>query len=79
MELESPHSQVASTVIKLGKVIQKDGVGEREGPPVPGALIFTRLDQAHTGTYKEVLPEVQRDLNPVDEKLPIDRPELCAL
>lgn len=62
MELESHHSQAASTVVKLGKVIQKDGGGEREGPPVPGALIFTRLDQAHTGTYKEALAEVQRHL-----------------
>lgn len=71
-----------STVIKLSEIIQKDGVGEREGPPMSGAHIFTSLDQAQTGTYKEVLTEVQRDLamgnNPADEKIHVDRPELCA-
>lgn len=71
-----------STVIKLGEIIQKDGVGEREGPPMPGALIFTRLDQAQTGTNKGVLNEVQRDLGmeyiPADEKIHVDWPELCA-
>lgn len=73
---------MVSTVIKLGEIIQKDGVGEREGPPMPGALIFTRLDQAQTGTNKGVLNEVQRDLGmeyiPADEKIHVDWPELCA-
>lgn len=46
MELESHHLEAASTVIKVGEITQKDGVGERGGPPAPGTLIFTVLDQA---------------------------------